>query len=424
VTALPEPGEPRIVRIEKLAPTGEGIARGEGGVGFVDRALPGELVATIVYQVKKNFWRGSVAAVREPSPDRVDGPHAGCAGCDWAHFEPAAARRSKRELFLETMQRLARIGPELFGELPIEASAPGHRLRTRLHAARGTLGYFAPGTHRLMTAEGCEAIAAPTRELLPGIEAAIRESRAEVSEVALLEDIEGARRLFRATVSGAPRAAAELSATLSSAFAGVVLRGPDGSLLVRKGEGRLTLHVEGRAFHVSVDTFFQGNRHLVGRLYAAVRQAARLAQPGDALDAFGGAGLFAGALLDAGHRVTSVESEAGAAADAASTLEAWPDRERCETVASDLSAFLERDDRRFSCVVADPPRAGLGAGLSRELARRAEREFVYVSCDPATLGRDLAILLAEGFAIRHARLFDLFALTHRVEALVALERVA
>ncbi len=125
-----------------------------------------------------------------------------------------------------------------------------------------------------------------------------------------------------------------------------------------------------------------------------------------------------------GTASTSVESEAGAAADAASTLEAWPDRERCETVASDVAAFLERDDRRFSCVVADPPRAGLGVELSRELARRAERGFVYVSCDPATLGRDLATLLAEGFAIRHARLFDLFALTHRVEALVALERVA
>ena len=74
--------------------------------------------------------------------------------------------------------------------------------------------------------------------------------------------------------------------------------------------------------------------------------------------------------------------------------------------------------------MADPPRAGLGADLSRELARRAEHVFVYVSCDPATLARDLAVLLAEGFDIRDARLFDLFPLTHRVEALVALERAA
>lgn len=416
--------EPRIVRIEKLAPTGEGIVRTEDGVGFVDRALPGELVATIVYQVKKKFWRGSVSAVREPSPDRVEGLHADCSGCDWAHFEPAAARRSKRELFLETMQRLARLEPALFGELPVEASAAQYRLRSRLHAARGALGYFAPGTHRVVPAGGCEAIALATRALLPGIEAAIRASRAEVSEIALLEDVEGAQRLIRATASGAPRAAAELSASLPSDFAGAVVRAPDGSLLVRRGEGRLALRVGGREFRISVDTFFQGNRHLVGPLYAAVREAARRAPSGDALDAFGGAGLFAGALLDAGHRVTSVESDAGAAEDAASTVVDWADRERCETVASDLAGFLSRDDRRFACVVADPPRAGLGAELSRELARRTEHAFVYVSCDPATLGRDLAVLLAEGFAIREARLFDLFALTHRVEALVSLERVA
>ncbi len=414
----------RIVRIEKLAPTGEGIVRTEDGVGFVDRALPGELVATIVYQVKKKFWRGRVAALREPSPDRVEGRHAGCAGCDWAHFEPGAARRAKRTLFLETMQRLSRLDPALFGELPVEASPAAHRLRTRLHAARGALGYFAPGTHRVVPAGDCEAIAAPTRALLPAIESAVAKTRGEVTEVALLENIPGDRRLVRATLSGAPREAAELAAALASDFQGVTVRGPDGAVLVARGDDRLTLTVEGRAFRVSVDTFFQGNRHLVGPLSAAVREAARRAPPGDALDAFGGAGLFAGALLDAGHRATSVEADAGAAEDAALSLEDWPDRERCETSACDIDAFLAQDDRRFSCVVADPPRAGLGLELSRELARRAQNVFLYVSCDPATLGRDLTVLLAEGFSVREARLFDLFPLTHRVEALVALERTA
>ncbi len=413
------------MRIEKLAPTGEGIARTADGVGFVDGALPGELVATMVYQVKKRFWRGSLSAVREPSPDRVGGPHADCAGCDWAHFEPGAARAAKRALFLETMQRLSGLPAELFGELPVEASAVGYRLRSRLHPGRGSIGYFAPGTHRIVSAAACEAIAPATRSLLPGIEAAVRESGAEVTEVALLEDREGARRLVRATAAGpAPRPAAELAAALSRDFDGVLIRARDGSRMVRIGDERVPLDVEGRTFQIGVDTFFQGNRQLVGSLYGAVRDAARRLDAGDALDAFGGAGLFAGALLDAGHRVTSVESDPGAAGDLLRTLEDWPDRERCEAAASDVAAFLGRDDRRFSCVVADPPRAGLGAELARELGRRASRAFVYVSCDPATLGRDLAILRSEGLEIREARLFDLFAMTHRVEALVTLERVA
>jgi tRNA/tmRNA/rRNA uracil-C5-methylase (TrmA/RlmC/RlmD family) len=74
-------------------------------------------------------------------------------------------------------------------------------------------------------------------------------------------------------------------------------------------------------------------------------------------------------------------------------------------------------------VVADPPRVGLGATLSKALAARTKGRFVYVSCDPATLARDLSVFLAEGFEIRTTRLFDLFALTHRVEAVVLLERV-
>ena len=75
-------------------------------------------------------------------------------------------------------------------------------------------------------------------------------------------------------------------------------------------------------------------------------------------------------------------------------------------------------------VVADPPRAGLGATLAKALASRTRRRFVYVSCDPATLARDLGILIASGFEIRSARLFDLFALTHRVEAVVCLDRIS
>ena len=115
----------REVRIEKLAPTGEGIVRSADGVGFVDGALPGELVATTLYEVRKRFWRGSLRAVLEPSPDRVGGPHAGCAGCDWAHFAPDAALRAKSELFLETMRRIGhetltgRRSPRPAGDRPL-----------------------------------------------------------------------------------------------------------------------------------------------------------------------------------------------------------------------------------------------------------------------------------------------------------------
>ena len=415
----------RVVRIEKLAPTGEGIARTEEGVGFVEGALPGELVATNVYQVKKKFWRGRVASVREPSPERIGGSHADCAGCDWAFFENAAARRAKRELFLETMQRLGGLSPEQFGELAVAPSAPGYRLRLRLHAdaEAETVGYFAPRTHRVVPVARCEAIAAETRNRIPGIEAALRESRVDAGEVAILEDLEGSRRACRVTIAGSPAAARELAERIDG-FQGVRILDPDGGTLHERGDATLSIGAGRRVFRVSVDSFFQGNRHLAAPLLEAVAEEARRAAEGLALDAFGGVGFFAASLLDAGHRVVSVESDPGAAFDAAATFAAWPDGKRCETVEKPLEDFLRRDERRFECVVADPPRAGLGRDLARELARRAEDVFVYVSCDPATLARDLPVLLEEGFRIRTAALFDLFAFTHRVEALVSLERAA
>jgi 23S rRNA (uracil1939-C5)-methyltransferase len=414
----------RTVRIEKLAPTGEGIARTADGVGFVDRALPGELVETNVYEVRKRFWRGSLRAVLEPSPDRVSGPHADCAGCDWAHFAPAPALEAKRELFLETIRRIGRLDPALLGDVAAAASPPGYRLRTRFHVSGQAIGYFAPGSHRVTPADACEAIAEATRALLPAVGAAAAESAADVSEVAILETLDGSRRLVRATASGGASAAADLGARLAAAFDGVRVESADGRALLSRGQSALPMEVGGRVFWIRVDTFFQGNRHLVGDLSAAVAEEARRAEPGDALDAFGGAGLFAGSLLDAGHRVTSVEGSATAAEDARRTREAWNDRDRLETVESSLEGFLAREGRRFACVVADPPRTGLSRPLASVLARRAERVFVYVSCDPATLARDLPAILAEGFQIRRARLFDLFAFTHGVEAIVALERAA
>ncbi len=415
----------KIVRIEKLAPTGEGIARTDAGVGFVEGGLPGELVATNVYQVKKKFWRGRVTAVREPSEERVGGPHADCAGCDWAFFEESAARRTKRELFRETMQRLGGLDPGAFGALPLEASAPGYRMRARLHVEGGHVGYFAPGTHRVVSAASCEALAAETRRLFPGIETSLRASRAEASEIALLEDVEGTTRVCRVTATGSPDAAAELAARLTQAgFAGVRVLGAGGEILHETGEAALDLSIGGRAFHVSVDTFFQGNRHLAGALYAAVAAEASRAPEGVALDAFGGVGLFAGALLDAGHRIVSVEADPRPASDAAETLSRWKDGRRCDSHEVAVEKFLRQDERRYSCVVADPPRAGLGKELAGALAARAEHAFVYVSCDPATLARDLPAILQQGFAIRSATLFDLFAFTHRVEALISLERAA
>jgi 23S rRNA (uracil1939-C5)-methyltransferase len=399
-------------------------------VGFVAGALPGEEVDAEVEEVHRSFWRGRAVAVVAGSRDRILAPGDACPGCDWGHFEPGAARMAKRELFLETMQRIGKLPAETFGDLAIVPSDLAYRIRNRFHVeGRGAnlvLGQFAGRSHRVLPVSACRAITPKTAELLPSVRDALITGDASVSELATLEDPAGQHRLARATLGEISRRqiAAEGEAAgraLTPFFAGVKVVDREGRAVFQAGEARLPLEVGGRPFLVSVDSFFQGNRHLAGTLLADVSRAAG-GRPGEALDAFGGVGFFAAALLDAGHSVTSVEENPASARDAAKTRQSWEDADRWRIMPSSVASFLSSSSRRFDLVVVDPPRAGL-ARLTLPIGERARRRLVYVSCDPATLARDLAELLSV-FEVADARLYDLFPLTHRVESVVTLVRKA
>ncbi|MEP6800501.1 MAG: hypothetical protein ABJC07_01095 [Acidobacteriota bacterium] len=413
--------------VEKLAPTGEGVVRTNEGVGLVDGTLPGEDVDIEVVRTSRKIWRGRALAVHRPSPARRTGGHAdGCPACDWAHFETAAARAAKRELFLESMARIGKIPEKAFGVLPVESSGPGYRLRSRFHAERreGSLlvGGFAPGTHRVEALDRCEALSPTLRGLLPRLSEALAPF-APPLEIATLESLDAARRLGRVTAAGDASGAAAMARALAPVVDGVRIVDSRGSLRHRAGQPRLWISVDGLERPASPETFFQANRFLVEPLAAHVRELGSAVPPARALDAFGGSGFFAGGLLAAGHEVTSVEGQPQAVREARLARERSSHRDRWRIEQAPVADFIRSDSRREEIVVVDPPRAGLGLPLARALAARARRRLIYVSCDPATLARDLAAMLPEGWEIVNARLFDLFTFTHRVEAVVALDRV-
>ncbi|HXM79088.1 MAG TPA: hypothetical protein VOA00_07640, partial [Thermoanaerobaculia bacterium] len=248
-------------------------------------------------------------------------------------------------------------------------------------------------------------------------------SAGEISaEIATIETLDGRRRLARVAAAASPEQAARIGRSLASTFAGTRVVDSAGRLLHRAGDPRLWIPVRGRELAASPGRFFQANRFLLDPLAACVAAAARAVSPGRALDAFGGSGLFAAALLDAGHAVTSVEGDTETAQEARLARDRWGAGERWRIERGSVLEFAISDAGREDVVVADPPRAGLGLPLARALASRARERLIYVSCDPATLARDLSAILPEGWEILEARLFDLFALTHRIEAVVALGR--
>ncbi len=401
------------------------------GVGLVEGALPGEEVDVEVLRVSRKIWWGRTVAVHVSSPARIRGGHAdGCPACDWAHMELGAAREAKVALFLETMERLGRTPAPLFGDLAIEPSSPGYRIRSRFHAeARGErilVGGFAPRTHSVEPLDTCEALGPGMRGMLPRLSEALAGGPVP-QEIAVLESLDGGRRLACVVLTGSVELDADdvdrLASTLAPLFAGLRVVDAAGRVRHASGEEHLWLPVgspSGRDVPARPEAFFQGNRFLVEPLARHVESLAAEVPAGTALDAYGGSGLFASALLSAGHRVTSVEGDATTVETAQLARRRWNAGGSWRIDRSPVPEFLAHDPGREDVLVADPPRAGLGIALAEAIAGRARRRIVYVSCDPATLARDLAVLRNLGWEIDSARLFDLFAWTHRVEAVVSL----
>ena len=384
--------------IERLAPTGEGIAHLEGKTVFVEGALPGECVDAEIFEVKARFAKARTRGVNVPSPDRreVSSHAARCGGTDWAHFDPRAAREAKRHLFLETLLRIGGIAADDFGDLPISESPMEYRLRNQFHVLGGVAGFFEKHSHRIVALDECEIVSAPTRAKTTELARSLRPGESpETIESVETVAIDGRHEIaFWNRTRGQP-----------------------------VGDRRsVEVCVDDAAFTVSARSFFQVNRF---RSFAVLRDVEALARRigGASLDAYSGVGFFTHALASAGCSVTAVEASASSRADAEKNRERLARPDDVRIVDASVERFLEATPETFDLVLADPPRSGLGRSAP-DLAGRARHTLLYVSCDPASLARDLRTILPLGFEIENAVLEDFFPLTHRVEALVTLRRRA
>ena len=372
-------GAPAQVRIEKLAPTGEGIVRSSDGVGFVDGALPGELVATTLYEVRKRFWRGSLRAVLEPSPDRVDGParrlrrlrlgalRAGGRADGQARALPRddAADRQARPRPLRRAARSRRRAPGY----RLRDAAPRGRRRARVLRAGDAPGRVRPTPAR-RSPRG-------PRALLPGdgrghrVDAAPRCRRSPPSRT-----FRERRRLIRATVSGDPAAGGGARArAFRGSSTGSASWTADGQAAAR-ARGARSRSRRGRPRVLGL-----GGQLLPGATGSSCPSSSPTSRPRRRRSARGSRSTPSAAWVSSRERCSRPGTGAspsrptpGRSCDARRTTRALARRRAVgDRRGPDSTRFLAEDDRRFACVVADPPRAGLGAELARELAR-AQRE--------------------------------------------------
>jgi 23S rRNA (uracil1939-C5)-methyltransferase len=375
--------------IEKLVVGGEGFGRFEGIPIFVPRSAPGDRLRVRLVERHPDYGRGEIVAVLRPGPGRRPPPVPELAewgGMDLQHLDDALQPRLKAAAAVEALDRLGGVAAP--AQLAVVAGeAWGYRLRTQLHtesrAGRTEVGYHARGSHRLIPAARCPVLVPELERLLPELPALLA-GRAP-------------RRL--------DLAAGDDAITCAPLVAGL----PHGEVTLRVGE--FTYAFDARCF-------FQAHRGLLPRL---VETVVGDEEGAEAYDLYAGVGLFTLPLARRYARVVAVEGDA--IASRFGRLNARRQRRaNVEVLAQSVESWAARLPAGADRVVVDPPRAGLDLALRRALRERRPRRITYVSCDPATLARDLRALQGVYRAVGLTFL-DLFPQTGHLETVAELEPV-
>ncbi len=425
------------VKIEKLIYGGEGLGHAEGSTVFVPFVLPDEVVFIEPVERKRKFLRGRVHKLLTVSPVRTEPPcpyFLTCGGCHYQHIPYEIQLRYKTEILRETLRRIGRI--EWDGPITSHASPPwGYRNRAQWkirpagRAAgnrpeeKSEIGYLRAGSTALCSVEECQILSPLLEKTLKRLAEAFAAGALPraVREIEAFANAKDHKLLLTVSVSSLPHPAEPLVDQFRAFVPGlesILLHDPGRDRMELAGPGFLDYEAAGRNYRVGHLSFFQVNRFLIEEMIRAATDAGD--SGGLALDLFAGVGLFTLPLAARFQRVVAVEVNPASLRDLeANSAASTPtiDR-RCATVEDFLQKFHETPQ----FVVIDPPRAGLTPKALARLVQLAPDRFTYVSCEPSTLARDLAALVAGGYTLEEVHLFDLFPQTFHIESLIRLAR--
>lgn len=431
------------VAIERLALGGAGVARHGGRVLFVPGALPGDRVRAALTAVRARHLEGRLLEVLEPSPHRVAPPcpYAGrCGGCAWLALEAGRQRSAKADLVRDALERIGALA--VAGEVAVAGGdEPGLAYRGRIEVALGpagaggarAVGFRAAASREVVDVERCAVASPPLNDALEGLRRAARAGRVpgELAEVEIAVGDDPARVVATARLAqpAGRRVAEGIADRLVAAWpglAGLRVEEPPGSPdAAERGDPRLTVSVPGPGerrlpLEVPAGVFAQANPAVNARLVAAVAPAsgARV------LDLFCGCGNFTLPLAAHGAQALGFETDAravDAARRSAARLRLEGARFRQVNAAEGLARVAAQGEGTRPCaVVLDPPRAGAGAAVVDAVAALQPAGVAYVSCEPATLARDLARFARRAYAVAAVTVFDMFPQTAHVETLAVL----
>ncbi len=388
------------VTIERIIPGGSGIGHAEKMTVLAPFSAPGDVVRVNIDKVRGNTAFTTIREVVEPGAQRTSPPcpHYGhCGGCDFQHLSYTAQVEAKAEIIKDCFRRIGGI------ELPEVEVVPsplewGYRIKAdwAVDLAKPAFGYHVRGSRDVFDVQTC-----------PILNPILENARDRIHDGILSRDI-----LAESDIQGAVSGNALSITPITDGF-------PTGVLTLQLGEER---------YGFDATSFFQANASILPSLAEHVLAEATggaTAIEGEAVDLYCGVGLFTLPLARRFSHVTGVETNPKSASFAHESAKAAG---LTNVTISGLAVeqWLRRKGTRLAStatVVLDPPRIGVLPEVLSWLAQISPARIVYVSCDPATLARDLKVLVATGFALQGVRGFDMFPQTHHVETVATLTRV-
>lgn len=377
------------VEIERILPGGYGLAHSAGHTVFVSLAAPGDRLRVRVERQQGNVLFASIEEVLSASPDRVEPPcpyFGRCGGCDFQQLTYEKQLAAKAEIIRDCLHRIARLSDA--SEIVVTPSPREWRYRMRatwqIDEDEKTIGYYERGSRRVCDVSDCAV-------LVPQLEQTLERLRA----TDFLEFPPGLKHLD--VVAG------ENGVSLTPSFAGFETT-------------ELELKIAEEIYNYSAEAFFQVNPGLLAPLIEFALGEVR----GDtAVDLYCGVGLFTLPLARRFERVTGVEANPVAVRFAKRNLQR-AELQNTRVIAAGVSEWIRGRNLRADFVLLDPPRAGAESAVIKGIVDSRAQRVSYVSCDPATLARDLKKLIAGGYVIESLMAYDLFPQTHHVETVVRL----
>jgi 23S rRNA (uracil1939-C5)-methyltransferase len=425
--------------IEKLVYGGDGLAHAGGNTVFVPYVLPGEEVRTEVASRKKKLVWAKPLEILESSAVRAKPvcPHFGtCGGCHYQHVAYDSQVKFKLEILRETLARMG--GINWAGAIKTHTAEPLFYRNRAQWAVRNAnpraLGYYLPESNAIVPIDRCDVLSPALADTFARLQEIARDGSlsSEALEIEAFVDSADTKIALNVAFKEFSKPVAELSKLFQNAVPALhslLLLDQKKNRFELSGPGYLIQEAGGYQFRVSHLSFFQVNRFLVEDL---LRTVIADAKGGLALDLYAGVGFFTLPLTKSFERVASVDANLSATRNL---------RENADTADASIVSqhvhteeFLKTATEVPDFVVLDPPRAGLGQASAQTLADLGPKEIAYLSCDPSTLARDLAVLMqtprkpadsaptVHRYEIHSVDFFDLFPQTYHIETLVRLRR--